>query len=137
MATLSLSIQKLMDFNVCIQHSLADIRSTGSKWSWHNKAVGDGRIIGRLDRIMCNEAWIDLLPHTSYAYLNHAFSDHSPMLMHLLDKPMSAPRPFKFFNYWMQHDGFVEVAEQAWNSDHTGFPVFRVINKLKDIKVSS
>jgi len=66
------SIQKLKNFNDCISYcSLSDIRSTRRKWAWHNKVTGQKRIIGRLDRVLCNNHWIDTLPESCYVYLNH------------------------------------------------------------------
>ena len=55
-----LSIQQLQDFNDFIDScALSDKKSSGGKWSWHNKTVGTKRIAGRLDRVLCNIAWIN------------------------------------------------------------------------------
>jgi len=81
----ALSYRNLQDFNECLNTcSLSDIRSSGGIWTWNNKVMGTRRIAGRLDRVVCNEMWIDSLPNSFYRYLNHYTSDHSPMLLHTL-----------------------------------------------------
>ena len=59
----ALSMQQLQDFNDLIHsYALTDIRHTVDKWSWHNKVIGSKRIVGRLDRALCNTSWIYVFP---------------------------------------------------------------------------
>ena len=110
----ALSIQRLKDFNDCISYrSLAHIRSSGIKRTWHNKVTRNKRIISRLDRVLCYDQWIDILPDSHHVYLNHATSDHAPMLVLLKASP-SSPKPFRFFKYWMQCEGFSDVLLKIW-----------------------
>ena len=57
-----LTFNQLSFFNDFITRcSLSDLRSVGSYWSWSNKSLGIGRIVGKLDRTLCNSHWLDLL----------------------------------------------------------------------------
>jgi len=74
-----LYIHKLKDFNDCISYcSLSDISCTGCTWSWSNRSTRQRRIVGMLDRILCNDSWIDKLPESAYTYLCTSSSDHTP-----------------------------------------------------------
>ena len=96
----NLSFAKLASFNDCIANcQLIDLKHVGSKWSWHNNNVGSGRIVGSFDRVLCNHLWIDTLANSFYEYHNHATNDHAPMVLHLIEKINSGPKPFRYFNY--------------------------------------
>jgi len=78
---------KLAPFNDCIaEYQLLDMRYVGSKWSWHKGSVGPGRILGRLDKVLCNHLWIDLMEEFFYEYYSSASSDHAPMVLHQVVK---------------------------------------------------
>jgi len=110
----TLNIGQLVPFNDCVTHcNLSDMRSKGSSWSWNNKNTAGSRIVVRLDRCLCNDGWLNLFPVSYYEYLPWSTSDHSPMLVHMLCNSNSGPKPFKFFNYWLQCAGFLEVLASA------------------------
>ena len=95
--------------------------------------MGSTRIIGRLDRILCNQHCIDLMPD-SYEYQSLASSDHASMQLHLLAPSDSGPKPFRYFNYCIHCPGFKRVVEQAWTSDISRSPNSQVVMKLKEVK---
>ena len=98
-----ITFNKLKEFNDCIDFcSLSDMRCTGNRWSWHNKIQDYGRITGRLDRMLCNDVWLDILPNACYEYLSKSTSDHSPMILHWFQKTTPNPKPFKFYTSWMK-----------------------------------
>ncbi|GJZ42324.1 putative reverse transcriptase domain-containing protein [Tanacetum coccineum] len=49
-------------------------------------------------------------------------------------KPKVKPKPFKFFNVLVKHDRFKEVVNEAWNYHVSGFYMFRMVKKLKNLK---
>ena len=55
------------------------------------KVSGQKRIIGRLDRVLCNNYLIDTLCGSCCVSLNHTTSDQSPMLLSLLQVSSSSP----------------------------------------------
>lgn len=127
-----LSISQLRDFNECLDKcGLTDIRSTGSFWSWNNSSEGVGRITGRLDRLLGNPCWINNIPNSYYVYLNAATSDHSPLLLHLTTATASFPKPFRYFNYWAECQGYQEICKEAWGNEFDGNHLYQVICKLK------
>ena len=130
-----LSIAQLSSFNRFIdQCSLSDIRSSGNKWSPHNSSFGSNRILGRLDRVLCNQHWIALLPESFYKYLSISTSDHTPILLHLLPNQDAGPKQFRFFNYWMELSDFHITLNRAWNSEVSGNPIFQLVTELKTVK---
>ena len=103
------------------------------KWSWHNSCVGPGRILGRLDRVLCNHLWIDLVEE-SYEYHSSATSDHAPMVLHLVVKDNYGPKPFRHFNNWAKCEGYKETIMKAWATHISGYPQYQVVQKLKEVK---
>ena len=92
-----LSFTHLALFHNYIDHcSLSDIRSIGNKWSWHNNSIGINRILGRLDRVLCNQSWIALLSYSFNKYHSLASSDHAPITLHLLTVQDAGPKPSRF-----------------------------------------
>jgi len=55
---------------------------------------GARRITGSLDKIVCNDIWLDTLPSTFYQYLNHS-TIIFPMLLHLKKAPASKAKAFR------------------------------------------
>ena len=93
-----LTFSKVESFNQFIDDcSLSDIRSSGNYWSCHNSSTGIRRIMVRLDRVLCNEAWINLLPESCYEYQPQATSDHVPLWLKIYPAPKGGPKPFRFF----------------------------------------
>ena len=51
------------------------------------------------------------MPDSFYEYQTLTKSDHGPMLLHLVAPPDSSPKPFKYFNYWMDCCDYKRVIE--------------------------
>ena len=133
----ALSFANLTPFNDCINVcQLMDLKHVGFKWFWHNSNVGSGRIIGRFDRVLCNHNWIDSLAASYYEYHSFATSDHAPMALRLIATANSGPKPFRYFNYWANCEGFKEVITSAWSIVVPGYSQYQVVQKLKDVKKS-
>ncbi|KAL3745498.1 hypothetical protein ACJRO7_014584, partial [Eucalyptus globulus] len=69
------------------------------------------------------------------SFLNPGISDHSPMVVRLLN-PIFNRRPFKFFDYWSDHPNFSTIVQQAWETPVIGFSMYRLVSKLKVLKDS-
>ena len=110
------------------------MRYVGSKWSWHNSCVGPGRILGRLDKVLCNHLWIDLMEESFYEYHSSATSDHAPMVLHLVVKDNSGPKPFRHFNFWAKCEGYKETIMKAWATHISGYTQYQVVQELKEVK---
>jgi hypothetical protein len=45
------------------------------------------------------------------------------------------PKPVKFFNFWAEHDKFLNWVSEGWQCSITGVPLFRFHKKLKANKM--
>ena len=130
-----LTMDMLRPFNECLDLcGLSDIRSFGGSLTWNNSSHGSGRIAGRLDRMLGNGKWIEILPNSYYIYLKASTSDHSPILLSLINKRLSFPKPFRYFNYWADCEGYQTTVSSAWDVQFQGNPIYQVIMKLKNTK---
>jgi len=90
----------------------------GYPYTWF-KSLGTPRAVEeKLDRVLANEAWMQLFPHVRLENLAAPSSDHFPIL---LDKtpvvrPTRVKRTFKFENAWRIEDGVNEVVKDSWQS---------------------
>jgi hypothetical protein len=57
-------------------------------------------------------------PGFSVKTLSRDISDHSPCLISIHNIPKA--KTFRFENYWMLHDDFMQIMEHGWNlpNDH-------------------
>jgi hypothetical protein len=80
---------------------------------------------------MVNEAWISSFGSTAVDFLESGVSDHSPASI-TVSKPVSyGPKPFKFFNFWAEHEIFLLWVAQGWSLEVQGVPMFRFTRSLK------
>jgi len=88
-------------------------------------------LVKGFDRVGCNDNWTARLPGSYYQYLPHSPSDHSPVLSHLVTATLRGPKPFRYFNYWMQCERFKDVVQHAWSTAFQGHHMYQVVMKLK------
>lgn len=124
------------DFNKCIEDiEMEDLNSKGLRFTWSNKQAGAGHCSCRLDRALVNSYWQNVFTESEVAVLVPGVSDHSPLLVSVL--PYKGGRkPFKFFNFWMNHKKFSPLLIQSWNCpmDKVGSPTFILYEKLRRLK---
>lgn len=117
---------EMQDFLKCIEDAqLVSPRSVGHWFSWHNKASGVDRITSHIDHAFVNEQWMDKVEHTVIQYLNHANSDHTPLVCQIGGKDSGKGRPFWFLNYRADHRDFLGIVEEAWRSKVKGVALVR------------
>ncbi|KAH0743252.1 hypothetical protein KY290_031245 [Solanum tuberosum] len=69
-----------MDFSQCIHNcALSEIRYSRSKFTWWNGRIEEHCIFKRLDRVLCNQAFEELLPNCKVHHLIRQGSDHAPL----------------------------------------------------------
>ncbi|XP_043697412.1 uncharacterized protein LOC122648227, partial [Telopea speciosissima] len=102
------------DFNTFIEDSgLIDLKWKGEAMTWNNRQSGDARICCKLDRVMVNLAWMDVFRTSEAVFHPPGLSDHSPIVVAVLDEANFGPKPFRFFEAWIGRDGFDDMAAQA------------------------
>lgn len=73
-----------------------------------------------------NGEWKNLFPNSNVNFLLPRVSDHSSSLVCTEYGICGKPKPFKFFDIWVQHKDFLEVVKEGWNIENIGSPLFQV-----------
>ncbi|GKC33713.1 hypothetical protein Tco_1046097 [Tanacetum coccineum] len=111
-----------------------DIPSTGLRYTWNQKPKGSDGLLKKIDRVMGNTQFSDMFVGAHALFQPYRTSDHSPAVLKVPTAVKSNPKPFKFSNILTQHVKFKEVVNEGWNIDVSGFCMFRVVKKLKNLK---
>lgn len=116
-----------LSFNDFIDSSgLLEVNPTNTIFTWY----GPEDKCSRLDRILTSKDWYSLGNWTVQA-LDRVTSDHKPLCLstNLVDW---GPKPFKFFNCWLEEPNFVENLKHSWSSCNlSGFTnKFRHLRKV-------
>ena len=103
----------------------------GCRFTWTN-----GSFYSRIDRAMVNNKWLLEGFLGSANFLPSGFlSDHSPVIVSLLDSFQAKRRPFRFLNIWAEHGDFQGIVNFIWNSSVHGSKQFMLCMKMKNLKV--
>ncbi|CAN1145564.1 hypothetical protein LINPERHAP2_LOCUS14747 [Linum perenne] len=84
---------------------------SGPRFTWFRNNLRE-----RLDRSLCNAAWMTLFPESTTFHLERIKSDHRPLLVQIMESERYArkPRPFRFNAAWLGHEGFSPFLNLAW-----------------------
>ncbi|KAF6138646.1 hypothetical protein GIB67_032540 [Kingdonia uniflora] len=113
---------------------LLEANSSGSEYTWCNGKMGNNRILCKLDRMLCNQAWSNLFPGWKYKVMARVKSDHSPLFGCNVGIPKAYNVPFCFCNMWTRHDSFLQVVAENLNQPIVGDPLFLISCKLRCLK---
>ena len=113
-----------------------DVKTIGSFWSWHNNHEGQSRIYGKLDRALCNDMRVNTFPEAYVESRSTFSSDHTPMLLHLLSDSNAGHKTFRFFNHWLQGEGYFELVKKVWDTNYSKSDMFKLASKLKALKLA-
>ncbi|XP_059302336.1 uncharacterized protein LOC132054310 [Lycium ferocissimum] len=126
---------EVADFNHCLSScGLQDLGYVGSTYTWWNGRAEEACIFKRLDRMVCNDKLLDVMPTMKVTHLIKKGSDHSPLELECSTTTEVIIKPFKFLNFWVQHDSFQEIIKQHWCIDFEGNPFAKFHHKLKKVK---
>ncbi|KAJ0888367.1 putative Endonuclease/exonuclease/phosphatase superfamily [Helianthus annuus] len=90
--------------------------------------------LSKIDRVLVDQELLLKWPGACLRALPRMFSDHCPLVLTCLDKNFG-PKPFRFFNSWLERKDFDEVVlKEIANSNGVGDPDVRVSQKLKKIR---
>ncbi|XP_028070654.1 uncharacterized protein LOC114273089 [Camellia sinensis] len=117
-----------------LQAELVDLSYGGCQFTWANKRTSGDYIASKIDRVLVNETWLDAFPASFATFLPSGISDHSAVVIYISDKVTSFKKPFKYFDFWADHEDFCSVVSTIWNQYIQGVPMFRVCQKLKNLK---
>jgi len=122
------------DFNTCISSlGLEDLRAVGSHLTWTNCQL-DNPILRKLDRALVNSDWMLSMADSQVNFASRGLSDHCPIILQTGISFPKVKKPFKFFNYMLEVEGFQEVLDSVWYSHYDGNPFTVFSSKLKKLK---
>lgn len=123
------------DFNDCIKTcGLHELNFADSKWTWSDFSNSFEWIVGKIDRVLVNDAQKNAKPSTFYKGLPASSSDHNPLLILLHKIEPKGRRPFKFLNRWTEIEGFLTVIKEGWSTETRGSTWYKFMHKLKALK---
>ncbi|XP_071712749.1 uncharacterized protein [Rutidosis leptorrhynchoides] len=87
-----------------------------------------------IDHILLNTEWIEKWPDSFLITGDPQFSDHKPLI---LGKQIISwgPKPFRFYNFWFNKKGFIEMCKQKWDLlPFDGWATHSIVKKLRSLK---
>ncbi|KAL4384965.1 hypothetical protein GQ457_15G000650 [Hibiscus cannabinus] len=125
----------MQDFLDCQESiDVVDHPFLGALFTWCNQRE-EAPLLRKLDRFIVNQAWLDSFPVATVEFLLSDCSDHSPSNLVLSAPLLKPPRPFKFFNFWVDHPEFLRTVELSWSESVLGNPLQVLFAKLKRLKL--
>ncbi|GJZ99827.1 putative RNA-directed DNA polymerase, eukaryota, reverse transcriptase zinc-binding domain protein [Tanacetum coccineum] len=88
-------------------------RHGGFKYTWTDKW---GSKMSKLDRFWASKSFYEFLPHNTGVVLEKGIPDHRPILIKEFNVEYG-PTLFRFFNSWMEMEGFQKLVVETWNND--------------------
>lgn len=124
----------MIEFEDCVQDlDVFDHVFVGPAFTWINNQV-DNHQERKLDRMLINPKWLDCFLHSVVEFLIPGISDHCSTLIKMESVVFNPPKPFKFFNFWIDHSDFLEVVRTFWIDPVEGNLMKKLHNKLKRLK---
>ncbi|KAH7863035.1 hypothetical protein Vadar_012412 [Vaccinium darrowii] len=122
------------EFNSCLADiGMEDMASKGFLFTWTNRRGGLGFVKSRIDRALINSRWQVQYPESEAIFQVPGMFDHCPIVVTIL-RQQSRRIPFKFFNFWMSHDKFSSLLDNAWAGVVHGNPMVALSHKLRNLK---
>ncbi|XP_074305042.1 uncharacterized protein LOC141639968 [Silene latifolia] len=130
------TLSDVAEFNYCLLDcDLDDMQGTGSDFNWFNKRDVASRVYSKLDRVLVNSDWMQTFTQSSAQFLPLGISYHCPAVLTFHNDPIPK-KQFHFMNCWASHPDFSAIVARAWDCNIFGNPMFRLIGKLKRVRVS-
>ncbi|GJR99878.1 hypothetical protein Tco_0316387 [Tanacetum coccineum] len=125
----------MREFRDCVEDiEVMDVHRTGLQFTWNQKPKGTNGLLKKIDKIMANIAFNDQFVGAHAIFKPYRIYDHSPLVLSLPTLCNEKPKPFKFFNVLTKHERFMEVVKEGWSNQISGFHMFNVVKKLKNLK---
>ncbi|PKI70157.1 hypothetical protein CRG98_009445 [Punica granatum] len=112
---------------------LTDHSFIGCCFTWSNKRQ-EGFQARKINRVLVNEKWFREEIASTIEFLPPGLSDHCPAMLKFGEKENAGPRPFKFFHFWTEHSGYMELVERVWLNTQEGSPMDVLYKKLRNLK---
>nr|GFB69864.1 hypothetical protein [Tanacetum cinerariifolium] len=83
---------------------------------------------------MANSAFQNHFVGAHAIFKPYRVSDHSPSILCIPTMSKTNPKPFKLFNILTSHEKFLDVVKAEWDHYISGFHMYRVVKKLKNLR---
>jgi hypothetical protein len=104
----------MLNFNDAISYlRLEELRLIGNKFIWTNKQ--ESPLLERLDWFFASASWMTNYLGSSVSTLSRDTSDHYSCLVSITTD-IPKVKKIRFENYWLLHDGFMQIMESGWNT---------------------
>ncbi|KAL8117310.1 hypothetical protein AgCh_015279 [Apium graveolens] len=81
-----------------------------------------------------NSLWFHAFPETLVHVKPKSLMDHTPLLLHVPMKLEKLIKPFQFFDYMKDLEGFHEEVRKGWSTVWYGDPMAIICQELKEVK---
>lgn len=124
----------MVDFNAFVNEmNLIDPPLHGNKFTYF---CSDGIAASRLDRFLVSDGIMNLWQVKGQRVGKRDISDHCPIWLECSNLNWG-PKPFRFNNCWLEHDGFKSFIVEEWKKIQiTGRKAYVIKEKLKIIRES-
>lgn len=93
---------------------MEDLRASRAHLTWWSSQDGNP-IYKKLDRVLVNDHWLTQMGSSSAFFGPMGLSDHCHVIL-LSGLVMSEiPKPFQFFNFMQDLEGYSSVLRSAWD----------------------
>jgi hypothetical protein len=111
-----------------------DLNFSGCFYTCTNKSKEPRFVARKLDRVLTNVSWLSSFGSTAMEFHFGGISDHSPAIVSVGTLQGFGPKPFKFYNFWIEHKGFLDWVKEGWSFQVDGLPMFKLYVKLRSVK---
>ncbi|XP_042948853.1 uncharacterized protein LOC122281421 [Carya illinoinensis] len=111
------------------ENGLFDLGCRGNGFTWCNQHADSSFTRERLDREVANGVWISKFNLTIVENMVARTSDHSPMLLKMLEGTQGVRRRVRLFKYeakWAMMEGCDQVVEGVWRERGSGLLMQRI-----------
>ncbi|GKC11853.1 RNA-directed DNA polymerase, eukaryota, reverse transcriptase zinc-binding domain protein [Tanacetum coccineum] len=132
----SFSSNDMNEFHECTNDvKLEDVNGSGFFFTWTKSLKNhDCRTYKKLDRIMVNEDLIIKYPDTHGCFLPFLMVNHSLSILIMKNDVTKKKRAFRFPNFVTKRNNFHKTVEEVWKQQMSGYSMYRLVKKLKNLK---
>lgn len=94
---------------------LVDLGYSGNPFTWENMREGVACIKEKLDRVLANPTWLQNFPQTQVLHLPRIYSDHSPIVVSIINRNVSGNYPFRYKEVLLEHPDFKQFFLKNWD----------------------
>ncbi|GJY07295.1 hypothetical protein Tco_0374349 [Tanacetum coccineum] len=126
---------EMRDFQECIKEiEVTDLNSTRLRFTWNQKPRGMDGVLKKINRIMKNLEASNVFTRASVFFHPYRISDHTPAILRIPMTSPTRPKMFKFANILLQQPRFREIVLHEWQTNISGFWMYKAVKRLKLLK---